>query len=125
MFLRQTLAAAASDPQNAMAEKEAAKARQRRQLLAFFATGDTSHDGMLSLDEFRDLLANPEFQHTLTTFDVAHHDAEKLFLEIATDLDGDGEDEVKEEAFIEGIVSAQQGVKGLDMIGLMHQQQQT
>merc|ERR1712118_138039 len=83
------------------------------------------HDGMLSLAEFRGLLEIPEFQHMLSIFEVGVHDAEKLFLEVAEDKDDDGEVEVKEDTFVDAIVSAHQGVTGADMIGLLRNQEQT
>merc|ERR1719389_393190 len=55
MFLKQTLAAAAADPQAAMAEKTAKKARDVRHLRAIFERADVDENGLLSRLELESL----------------------------------------------------------------------
>lgn len=114
MFLKQTLAAAASDPQNAMAEKNAKRQKETEQLRFFFSLGDNNYDGFLGFSEFQQLLRKPEFEHMLSILGVDATDAEKFFHSLA-DHDADGEPVINETQFVDGIVSSHSGVKAIDL----------
>merc|ERR1719231_605241 len=53
LFLKQTLAAAAVDPEQAMMEKKKKKIRELKHLRALFAHADRDGGGTLSMDEFQ------------------------------------------------------------------------
>jgi len=120
MFLKQTLAAAAADPQNVMAERQRQNEKLMQQLRELFKAADQDDSGVLSMAEFNNLTQQPEVKHMLCILDMDVTEAKKLFKQLASE-----EGYLDQEAFIEGAVQNRGGAKAVDIAALVHLSTQT
>lgn len=115
LFLKQTMAAAAVDPEQAMAEKEKKKNREMAHLRTIFEDADADGGGSLTEEEFVEVLTNPRVRTILSLMEIDTADAKSLFHVLDN---GDGH------LFMEEMVPALARIRGFakscDVIKLMY-----
>jgi len=114
VFISETMKAAQSDAVTAVNERMKESANYIEKLQDVFQTADVSNDGVLTKDEFKDMLAVPMIKHYLAHLDIQVHDAEDLF-----DLLDDGDGQVTLSEFVSGVTRMKGQARSADMVSLM------
>jgi len=118
LFLRDTMALAASDAEVAVQARMAEKQRYASNLLDFFLAADLSGDGFLSQEEFDYILENQKVKSWLSVMDLDIHETEEFFDLLAGD---DGK--VSSEEFVEGILRLKGQARSQDLVAVRYQAQ--
>merc|ERR1719313_1868401 len=79
MFLKETLAVAAQDQENAVMEREKKKKRDVEHLRVIFEEADMDGNYAVTEDEFRVLLESPKIRHWLGVLELEVRDVHSLF----------------------------------------------
>ncbi|CAE7471955.1 Scn11a, partial [Symbiodinium pilosum] len=87
IFIKETLDAAGEDHEVVMSEKEATKQKYMRKLERVFHEVDTSGDGLISEDEFKSMMEDPNVKRFLAGLEVDLSESHSLFHMLA-DEDG-------------------------------------
>lgn len=117
LFLKDTMAVAASD-----AQKMAMQATKSRQAFAdqikeIFMEADTSGDGTISVEEFKGMLHNPHVGDCFQKLNLEVLEVATLFQLLASD---DGQADYEE--FLEGAIKLKNSARTIDIIQLLHEQ---
>eukprot|EP00443_Scrippsiella_acuminata_P002381 CAMPEP_0115298472 /NCGR_PEP_ID=MMETSP0270-20121206/68279_1 /TAXON_ID=71861 /ORGANISM="Scrippsiella trochoidea, Strain CCMP3099" /LENGTH=534 /DNA_ID=CAMNT_0002716157 /DNA_START=42 /DNA_END=1646 /DNA_ORIENTATION=+ len=115
LFLKDTLAVAASDAELQMKEKEKEKKAYAARLLEFFNGADTSGDGKITFSEFQEFVTDPRVRTYLMTLELDASETENLF----TMLD-DGDGSVTAEEFVHGAMRLKGVARSQDVVSIMH-----
>merc|ERR1719428_1213670 len=79
IFLKETLAAAASDQENAVAERLKKKNRDVENLRRLFQEADVDGTGSITMDEFTALLDSPQVKPWLSVLELEVREVDGLF----------------------------------------------
>merc|ERR1712137_1341819 len=90
--------------------------REMEELQLIFEQVDTSEDGFLSLDEFKEAFSQDSFKHKLKTLQLSKAELAKLFELL--DTSDDGRHRLELEEFCEGMRKLQGPAKSMDMLRL-------
>jgi len=115
LFLKDTLAVAANDADMMVQTKMKEKAQFAAKLEEVFLEADDSGDGMVSWEEFRELLKNPKAREILTSLEFEIHEVESMF----TLLD-DGDGRVSFDEFLGGVIRLKGQARSQDVLALLH-----
>mmetsp|Transcript_61841 Transcript_61841/g.116969 ORF Transcript_61841/g.116969 Transcript_61841/m.116969 type:complete len:588 (+) Transcript_61841:62-1825(+) len=118
LFLKQTLASAESDDDKMTMIKLKQKRAFAHEIRQVFVEGDTSGDGLISPEEFKDMLRDPRIGKSFTRLGLEVAEVATLFQLLAAD---DGSADYEE--FLEGALKLTNSVKTIDVIQLLHAQQ--
>jgi len=110
VFVQQTLLMAANDEDLAFKQKQKDWALYTKKVQRLFSAMDTSEDGMVTLDEFAQLIESPKLRFWMSQLELDYHDLLGLFEMLD---DGDGEISMKE--FIENAQKLKGPAKAIDM----------
>ncbi|CAE7469293.1 NaCP60E [Symbiodinium sp. CCMP2592] len=113
VFVSQTLKIADSDEEYLIKVRARNEAQYRKKLHALFLAADTTDDGFLTIEEFMQLLENPQLQLWLSQLQLEYHDLVELFGMIDS---GDGRIDWKE--FMDGAVRLKGQAKSMDVFRL-------
>jgi len=113
LFLKQTLAAAAADPEIALIQKKMKCEKDTDQLHALFEEADKDSSGDLDFEEFKRMLKEPRVQVVLSTFEISPADAEEFFWMI--DKSGNSNGTICLDEFVRGLMRARVSAKNLDV----------
>jgi len=111
IFIKETLDAAGEDHEVVMSEKEATKQKYMRKLERVFHEVDTSGDGLISEDEFRGMMEDPNVKRFLAGLEVDLNESHSLFHMLADD-----EGQVSYTKFMEGMIRAHGPAKSADVL---------
>ncbi|OLP78215.1 hypothetical protein AK812_SmicGene41631 [Symbiodinium microadriaticum] len=111
IFIKETLDAAGEDHEVVMSEKEATKQKYMRKLERVFHEVDTSGDGLISEDEFRSMMEDPNVKRFLAGLEVDLNESHSLFHMLA-----DEEGQVSYSKFMEGMIRAHGPAKSADVL---------
>ncbi|CAE7456284.1 Scn11a [Symbiodinium natans] len=111
IFIKETLDAAGEDHEVVMSEKEATKQKYMRKLARVFHEVDTSGDGLISEDEFRSMMEDPNVKRFLAGLEVDLNESHSLFHMLA-----DEEGQVSYTKFMEGMMRAHGPAKSADVL---------
>eukprot|EP00429_Kryptoperidinium_foliaceum_P011731 CAMPEP_0176040438 /NCGR_PEP_ID=MMETSP0120_2-20121206/20051_1 /TAXON_ID=160619 /ORGANISM="Kryptoperidinium foliaceum, Strain CCMP 1326" /LENGTH=582 /DNA_ID=CAMNT_0017373835 /DNA_START=12 /DNA_END=1757 /DNA_ORIENTATION=- len=114
LFLKDTLQVASDDAEMMAREQRSAKVKMARKLEKLFALVDTSQDGYISIDEFRNVVQLPTAQLYFTALDLQIGQACDLFALLDN---GDGKVDLDE--FCEGVMRLKGQARAVDMIVVM------
>jgi len=117
LFLKQTLQVASSDEDMMVMEKLKQKEQFVEKLRRFFQEADTSGDGLLSPDEFEEMLRNPAVISMLQVLELEMYEVTALY-----NLLDDGEGEVSFEEFLSGAMRLKGNARAIDAITIAHEQ---
>jgi len=115
LFIKETLAVAASDHNYQIQERMRETQQLVGKLSHLFNQLDASGDGVITLSEFYEFLAVSEVQAYLQTLELSTHDAELLFA-----LLEDGFGNVTFDAFMDSIMRLRGQARSMDVIALQH-----
>lgn len=110
VFVQQTLLMAANDEDLAFKQKQKDWALYTKKVQRLFSAMDTSEDGMVTLDEFAQLIESPKLRFWMSQLELDYHDLLGLFEMLD---DGDGEISMKE--FIENAQKLKGPAKAIDL----------
>merc|ERR1719343_1281861 len=85
-----------------------------RKLEEIFEAADVSGDGVLSLEEFKDLLSIPSVKCYLELLELEVREVQSLFNMLAN-----GNGEIEYDEFVDGIMMLKGQARAMDMISLM------
>jgi len=114
VFIQQTLKVAHNDKEVMISQKQRAQEDYVRKLKALFFQLDTSGDGLVSWDEFQQMLTDVRLKAWLNALEIEPTDMEEFFHILD---DGDGELTIDE--FVLGISRLRGFAKAIDMAHLM------
>jgi len=110
VFVQQTMLMAKNDEDLAFKQKQKDWALYSKKVQRLFSAMDTSADGMVTLDEFAQLIENPKLRFWMSQLELDYHDLLGLFEMLD---DGDGEISMKE--FVENAQKLKGPAKAIDM----------
>mmetsp|Transcript_89007 Transcript_89007/g.223958 ORF Transcript_89007/g.223958 Transcript_89007/m.223958 type:complete len:533 (+) Transcript_89007:92-1690(+) len=113
LFLKDTMALAAKDAEVAIQQKLEQKEQLAKNLLDFFEAADSSGDGVLTAEEFNEILSNPKIKTWLSMMDLSLHETEELFTILA---DGDGL--VSFDEFTKGVLTMRGAARSEDVMSI-------
>eukprot|EP00929_Paragymnodinium_shiwhaense_P038171 TRINITY_DN20221_c0_g1_i1.p1 TRINITY_DN20221_c0_g1~~TRINITY_DN20221_c0_g1_i1.p1 ORF type:complete len:610 (-),score=81.83 TRINITY_DN20221_c0_g1_i1:135-1964(-) len=116
IFTAETFRVASSDDEIMMLHKERQIAMHTRRMEQLLIEGDASHDGLLSLEEFEDLLLDPRVQKWLAAQDIEVRNVALAFNMI--DVSGDGQ--VSAEELVRGFAGLKGAARSMDMASIGH-----
>jgi len=112
--LKDTLTVCSRDAELMIQEKLAEKKRYANKLLEFFVTANTAGDGILTLEEFQQLLTNPLMKTFLSTLELDAKESTQLF-----EMLDDGDGMIYPEEFVEGAMRLKGSARSQDVIAIM------
>ncbi|CAE7561757.1 Scn11a [Symbiodinium natans] len=110
VFVQQTMLMAANDEDLAFKQKQKDWALYTKKVQRLFSAMDTSEDGMVTFDEFAQLIESPKLRFWMSQLELDYHDLLGLFEMLD---DGDGEISMKE--FLESARKLKGPAKAIDM----------
>ncbi|CAK0820690.1 unnamed protein product [Prorocentrum cordatum] len=99
-------------------QKERQVEMHTRKMKAFFAEADTSHDGTVALQEFRDIMEVEWVRTWLASMDMSSGDVDQLFTLIDTSQDG----LITVEELIKGVSKLKGAARSIDLVTMMSEQ---
>jgi len=117
MFLKQTLAIAANDPETAITERVKKREGDIRKLRSIFNRADTDHGGFMDQNEFDVLLQDPHLKTFLSVMELEVTDVKGLF----DLLDSRGEGCIYQSDFINGIMRMRGAAKSTDIMTILYE----
>lgn len=115
IFLKETLDAAGEDHEVVTAEKEANKKKYMRKLERIFCDIDVSGDGLISEEEFTNMLQDEQVKKYLVGLEVDLNESSSLF-QMMADEDG----QVSYSRFMDGMNRAKGLAKAADILCIRH-----
>jgi len=115
IFLKETLDAAGEDHEVVMSEKEATKKKYMRKLERIFSDVDVSGDGLISEEEFTNMLQDEKVKQYLVGLEVDLNESNSLFHMMADD-----EGQVSYSRFMDGMNRAKGLAKAADILCIRH-----
>lgn len=119
LFLKQTMAAAAVDPDQAMAERAKKKDREIAALRAIFEEGDKDGGGSVTEREFCVMLQHPRVKTILNLMEIDTADAQGLFR-----LLDDGDGHLYRDELCAAVARIRGNAKSSDVLTLMYLSEQ-
>jgi len=113
VFIQQTFKVAARDEELMMREKKTASQAYMGHLQKLFQRLDASGDGVLTRDEFDEVLQDERIRVWFSALEVDFQEVEGLF-----DLLDDGDGEISQEEFLKGIKAMKGTARGTDMLAV-------
>eukprot|EP00443_Scrippsiella_acuminata_P031406 CAMPEP_0115179056 /NCGR_PEP_ID=MMETSP0270-20121206/6217_1 /TAXON_ID=71861 /ORGANISM="Scrippsiella trochoidea, Strain CCMP3099" /LENGTH=195 /DNA_ID=CAMNT_0002592033 /DNA_START=84 /DNA_END=668 /DNA_ORIENTATION=- len=107
------MALAAQDAELAVQQKLQQKEQLAQSLRDFFEAADTSGDGLLTKEEFDDIIGNQKIKTWLSMLELSLHETEELFAILA---DGDGL--VSFDEFAKGVVQLKGAARSEDVMAI-------
>jgi len=115
LFLRDTLALAADDAHLAVQQKMTQKEKSAQQMLEFFTAADVSGDGVLSQEEFDNILRDEKVKAWLSLMGLDVHETSELFTLISNNTGC-----VDREQFVEGMLRLKGQARAEDVLQIVH-----
>jgi hypothetical protein len=115
IFLKDTLAACNNDAELVAQQKMAERRECASKLLEIFEEADTSGSGILTLNKFEALLANPAVKAFMAAMGLETHESKNLF-----GMLDDGDGLITAEEFVEGALHLKGTARSRDVIAIMH-----
>jgi len=116
IFLKDTMALAAKDADLAVQQQMHQKAEFARDLKSFFEAADTSGDGMISKEEFDDILSDEKIKTWLNMLELSLHDISELFHILSG-----GDCMLSYDEFTKGIIQMRGAARSEDVIAIKRQ----
>lgn len=114
LFLKDTLDMAANDAEMMVQELLDQKRAYSERLGELFYAADTSGDGVISLEEFENVIMNPKVMGFLTMLELEISEVKALFHMLD---DGDGSIDYQE--FLDGVIRLKGQARSMDVIAVM------
>ncbi|CAJ1342845.1 unnamed protein product [Effrenium voratum] len=118
VFIQETFKVASSDNQIMMRQKERSSNLHEMKMRQLFLEADNDGDGLVSADEWRELVSHPAVQLWLGSMDLDAADADGLY-ELIHDLDADGDLTMDE--LIRGVARLKGTARSYDLQMLLRQ----
>ena len=99
LFLKDTLQVASADAEMVMQERVLKRAKYIDKLNELFSKADTSGDGKISLEEFKEMMEMPQVQTWFQMLDLEVHEVVSLF-----NLLDDGDGLITHDEFLNGVM---------------------
>mmetsp|Transcript_29060 Transcript_29060/g.73815 ORF Transcript_29060/g.73815 Transcript_29060/m.73815 type:complete len:606 (+) Transcript_29060:99-1916(+) len=115
LFLKETLAVAATDAEMMMQLKHKETEAFAMKMGQVFIAADSSMDGMVSWEEFSELMDDPKHMTLLHNMELEPHEIKALF-----NLLDDGDGNVSFEEFLKGMVRLKGQARSLDVLAILH-----
>jgi len=115
VFLHETFKSAASDDELMIMQKKRIQQKHTQKMEKFLRDADSSGDGGLSKDEFRDILQSGDVKVWFAAQDLDAGDADYLY-----DLLDDGDGNLTVGELIAGVARLKGAARSIDLFGLMH-----
>mmetsp|Transcript_23482 Transcript_23482/g.51945 ORF Transcript_23482/g.51945 Transcript_23482/m.51945 type:complete len:627 (+) Transcript_23482:38-1918(+) len=116
LFLKETLSAASQDLEDIVAEATKKRESYMGKLREFFMEADTSGDGALSLEEFKEIIANPKVKSWLQVLELEVHESEDIF-----GLIDEGKGHITVEEFMNGVARLKGHSRSVDIIAIQRE----
>jgi len=113
LFLKDTLQVAAADAEMVMRERVLQRNKYIQRLNDLFTAADTSGDGKISLEEFKDLMEQPQVMTWFQLLDLEVHEVVSLF-----NLLDDGDGFVTHDEFLNGVMRLKGHARALDIVAI-------
>eukprot|EP00931_Biecheleriopsis_adriatica_P030328 TRINITY_DN17887_c0_g1_i3.p1 TRINITY_DN17887_c0_g1~~TRINITY_DN17887_c0_g1_i3.p1 ORF type:complete len:250 (-),score=58.38 TRINITY_DN17887_c0_g1_i3:36-785(-) len=122
VFMQETFKVASTDDKIMMRQKERERSLHIKKMSMLFKHADTSGDGVLDIDEFREVIELPSVQTWLAAMElgIKDHTSEKLFR-----LIDDGDEELTAEELVRGVDKLKGPARSIDLRFLMKNQEVT
>eukprot|EP00403_Amphidinium_massartii_P016482 CAMPEP_0178420706 /NCGR_PEP_ID=MMETSP0689_2-20121128/26270_1 /TAXON_ID=160604 /ORGANISM="Amphidinium massartii, Strain CS-259" /LENGTH=841 /DNA_ID=CAMNT_0020042195 /DNA_START=73 /DNA_END=2597 /DNA_ORIENTATION=- len=114
VFMQETFKVAATDDALMVRQKHTAIRLHERKMQGFFEAADTSGDGFLSAEEFKEVLARVEVQTWLASMELDAKDVDNVF-----NLLDEGSGLVSMRQLIEGVARLKGTARSIDLVNLM------
>lgn len=114
VFMQETFRVAATDDVIMLRQKERAVRIHSQKMRLLFAHADASQDGMVSLEEFRQVLSDPDLKTWLGSMDLDSSDVDQLF-----ELLDNGDGHLSVDELIKGVGKLKGAARGIDLTMLM------
>ncbi|CAK0908108.1 unnamed protein product [Prorocentrum cordatum] len=115
IFIQETLSAAANDEFIMVRARVRQNVQQAKKITRLFKFADSDGDGVLTKEEFDDVVSKPAIRTWLEAMELRFADASMLFDMIA----GKGQHEVSSEDFIQGIGRLKGPARNLDVVKVL------
>jgi len=116
LFLKETLAVAASDAEMMIQQKMKDKQKFASKLQEVFRAADESGDGLVSEAEFHAFLVNPKARALFSAMELESHEVESLF-----EMLDDGDGSVSFDEFLQGVVRLKGTARSQDVLAILHE----
>jgi voltage-gated sodium channel len=117
VFMQETLKVASSDDAIMMRTKEQEVKTYSRKIQRLFYAADASHDGKIDVQEFVEIVADPQILTWLSSMDLPVRDPELLF----NLLDSEGCGKISMEVLVKNALKLRGSAKSVDVLGLKKQ----
>jgi len=114
VFIQETFKVASQDDRIAMMTKERARKSHIRKIGALFDHLDKDGDGMIRLEQFKQVLGDDEVKLWLASMEIDVRSEEELFILIDRDLDG----HITVHELVEGMFRLRGAARNYDLAGL-------
>lgn len=121
LFVDSVMQYSDADEDELIEEKLSRKAEYMKKLVSLFNQLDDDGSGEITLEEFREHLADPRMEAFGASMEVESYDLERLFIV----LTADGRRPVDLETFVVGCIRMKGGAKSIDMQGLLLSQKKS
>jgi len=118
VIMKETFKVAEQDNQIMVWQKERQVQMHTRKMKAFFAEADTSNDGTVTLQEFRDIMEVEWVRTWLASMDMSAGDIDQLFKLIDTSQDG----LITVEELIKSVSKLKGAARSIDLVTMMDEQ---
>jgi hypothetical protein len=115
VFMQETFKVASTDDCVLMQQKERAMGVHMRKMMRLFKEADTSGDGTIDLDEFKEVMSNDEVKMWLSSMELEVDDANALF----SLVDVNNEGELDAMTLARGIARVQGTARSIDMMTVL------
>eukprot|EP00421_Protoceratium_reticulatum_P011283 CAMPEP_0168398948 /NCGR_PEP_ID=MMETSP0228-20121227/21841_1 /TAXON_ID=133427 /ORGANISM="Protoceratium reticulatum, Strain CCCM 535 (=CCMP 1889)" /LENGTH=485 /DNA_ID=CAMNT_0008412465 /DNA_START=45 /DNA_END=1502 /DNA_ORIENTATION=+ len=117
VFMQETFKVAATDDTIMLRQKETAARIHRRKMKLLFEHADTSGDGQLTLDEFHEVVSDPQIKTWLASMEIDAADVDNLY----SLLDQTGEGRLSATELIRGMLKLKGPARAIDLANLMRE----
>jgi len=114
VFLHETFKVAAQDDEILIMQKESGNRTMTAKMHAFFIEADESGDGLVSWEEFENIMAQERVRHWLAALDIEVADLVRLF----TLLD-DGDGTIGFQELLDGVHQLKGPAKSVDIVTML------
>merc|ERR1719272_1105084 len=118
VFIQETFKALASDDTIMLMQKERQTRIHTKKMDALIAAADDSGDGLLDLEEFRDIVAEPQVRTWLAAQELNVNDPDHLFLMMDVEQKG----HLSSEDIVKGVSRLKGAARSMDMNEMSHVQ---